>query len=109
MNRRVRRPLRCYSGAGFSDMHFRTVATSREDFDAWIARARASGNALDEQTYRALKQPSSKDPVTIYATFRHACSRVSSINTWPAMATSAARTAPRRCAPLPPLPDTVEQ
>jgi len=56
-----------YSGAGFSDMHFRTVATSRAEFDAWIERARASGHTLDEQTYRKLEQPSSKDPVTLYA------------------------------------------
>ncbi|CAG9177513.1 MULTISPECIES: ubiquinol oxidase subunit II [Cupriavidus] len=56
-----------YSGAGFSDMHFKTYATSREAFDAWIARARASGQALDERAYGALKRPSSKDPVTLYA------------------------------------------
>nr|WP_116309070.1 ubiquinol oxidase subunit II [Cupriavidus taiwanensis] len=56
-----------YSGAGFSDMHFKTLATSREEFDAWIARARASGQALDANAYRALEQPSSKDPVTLYA------------------------------------------
>ena len=56
-----------YSGSGFSDMHFRTVATSRADFDAWIERARASGNTLDEATYRELEQPSSKNPVTAYA------------------------------------------
>ncbi|KAI3590289.1 Cytochrome O ubiquinol oxidase subunit II [Cupriavidus sp. U2] len=56
-----------YSGSGFSDMHFRTVATSRADFDAWIERARASGNTLDAATYRKLEQPSSKDAVTVYA------------------------------------------
>ena len=56
-----------YSGAGFSDMHFRTIATSRAEFDAWIARARLSGNTLDETAYRKLEQPSSKDPVTVYA------------------------------------------
>ncbi len=55
-----------YSGAGFSDMHFRTIATSRAEFDAWIARARASGNTLDDAAYRRLEQPSSKDPVTLY-------------------------------------------
>ncbi|WP_427309527.1 ubiquinol oxidase subunit II [Cupriavidus sp. H39] len=56
-----------YSGAGFSDMHFKTVATSREAFDAWIQAARASSQALDLNTYRALERPSSKDPVTLYA------------------------------------------
>lgn len=56
-----------YSGSGFSDMHFRTIATSRGEFDAWIARAKASGHTLDESEYRKLEQPSSKDPVTVYA------------------------------------------
>jgi cytochrome o ubiquinol oxidase subunit 2 len=56
-----------YSGAGFSDMHFKTLATSREDFDAWIRNARASAQSLDLNTYRTLEQPSSKDPVTLYA------------------------------------------
>lgn len=56
-----------YSGAGFSDMHFKTLATSREDFDAWIGKARASAQALDANAYRALEQPSSKDPVALYA------------------------------------------
>ncbi len=56
-----------YSGAGFSDMHFKTYATSREAFDAWVARARVSGHTLDERTYQALKRPSSKDPATLFA------------------------------------------
>ncbi|WP_354687299.1 ubiquinol oxidase subunit II [Cupriavidus necator] len=57
-----------YSGPGFSDMHFKTLATSREAFDAWIQSARASAQALDLKTYRTLEQPSSKDPVALYAT-----------------------------------------
>lgn len=56
-----------YSGPGFSDMHFKTLATSREEFDAWIRAARASSQALDLKTYRTLELPSSKDPVTLYA------------------------------------------
>lgn len=56
-----------YSGAGFSDMHFKTHATSREEFDAWIRAAQASAHTLDLKTYRALERPSSKDPVTLYA------------------------------------------
>ncbi|WP_144158031.1 ubiquinol oxidase subunit II [Paraburkholderia sp. BCC1885] len=56
-----------YSGAGFSDMHFDTIATSRSDFDAWIARAKQSPLSLDKTTYEALAKPSQKDPVTVYA------------------------------------------
>ena len=99
-----------YSGAGFSDMHFRTVATSREDFDAWIARARASGNALDEQTYRALKQPSSKDPVTIYANVSPRLFQ-GVVDQYMASYGDICRAdSPETLrAALPPLPDTVEQ
>ncbi|MGO4332223.1 ubiquinol oxidase subunit II [Cupriavidus sp. 2TAF22] len=57
-----------YSGAGFSDMHFKTFATSRADFDRWIAEARKAARPLDEKTYRALELPSSKDPATLYST-----------------------------------------
>jgi cytochrome o ubiquinol oxidase subunit 2 len=56
-----------FSGPGFSDMHFDTVATNRADFDAWIARAKQSPLSLDQATYEALEKPSQKDPVTIYA------------------------------------------
>ena len=56
-----------FSGPGFSDMHFDTVATSREAFDAWIREARNSPAVLDDSTYRRLEQPSTKTPVTIYA------------------------------------------
>ena len=56
-----------YSGAGFSDMRFDTVAMPREQFDAWIRRARTAPIALDDKTYRALAQPSVKVPVTTYA------------------------------------------
>lgn len=56
-----------FSGAGFSDMHFDTVATSRADFDAWITRAKQSPLSLDKATYEALEKPSQKDPVTVYA------------------------------------------
>ncbi len=44
-------------------MHFKTLATSRAEFDAWVSRAKASGKVLDRNAYRSLEQPSSKDPV----------------------------------------------
>jgi cytochrome o ubiquinol oxidase subunit II len=56
-----------FSGPGFSDMHFDTVATSRADFDAWIEQAKRSPLSLDKAAYAALEKPSEKDPVTIYA------------------------------------------
>jgi cytochrome o ubiquinol oxidase subunit 2 len=56
-----------FSGPGFSDMHFDTLATSRGAFDAWIAKARQSPLNLTQASYQVLRQPGNKSPVTIYA------------------------------------------
>ena len=56
-----------FSGPGFSDMHFDTLATSRSAFDAWIAQAKRSPLALTEATYQVLRQPSAKVPAVVYA------------------------------------------
>lgn len=57
-----------YSGAGFSGMHFKAVARSRAEFDAWIAHARQSPRALDAARYAQLEQASEDEPVAIYST-----------------------------------------
>ncbi|HTR07566.1 MAG TPA: ubiquinol oxidase subunit II [Paraburkholderia sp.] len=56
-----------FSGPGFSDMHFDTLATNRADFDAWIARAKASPAMLSRAAYEQLAQPGEKAPVTLYS------------------------------------------
>jgi len=56
-----------YSGAGFSGMHFAFEALTNEGFDAWIARAKASGNTLGRSDYLELERPSMNDPVRRYA------------------------------------------
>ncbi|MDF3831744.1 ubiquinol oxidase subunit II [Cupriavidus basilensis] len=56
-----------YSGPGFSDMHFDTVATSREEFDAWVRQAKNSNLTLDQKAYQTLERPSTKEPATLYA------------------------------------------
>ena len=56
-----------YSGSGFADQHFEAVAMTTEDFDAWVAKVRQSGTALDEASYTELAKPSSKVPVTYYS------------------------------------------
>ncbi|MPW00571.1 ubiquinol oxidase subunit II [Bombella apis] len=46
-----------YTGPGFSDMRFRTIAMPQEQFDAWVQNVRSGDNplaakeALDAQTY----------------------------------------------------------
>jgi cytochrome o ubiquinol oxidase subunit 2 len=55
-----------FSGPGFSDMHFDTVVTSRQEFDDWLAKAKKSPLALDRSTYKVLASPSTKGAVTTY-------------------------------------------
>ncbi|MDO5641209.1 MAG: ubiquinol oxidase subunit II [Paracoccus sp. (in: a-proteobacteria)] len=56
-----------YSGAGFSGMNFPFFGMEDGDFDAWVARARASGQVLDRATYRILAEPSQNVPPARYA------------------------------------------
>jgi len=57
-----------YSGEGYSDMRFRFHGLEKEDFDQWVARARAAGTTLNTASYHELAEPSIKDPVRRYAT-----------------------------------------
>lgn len=52
-----------YSGAGFSDMKFRFHGVSESEFDAWVAKNRASPAQLGRDNYPALEKPSVRDPV----------------------------------------------
>jgi cytochrome o ubiquinol oxidase subunit II len=56
-----------YSGAGFSGMHFDFHGLTTDGFDAWIARAKASGAALGRSDYLTLERPSMNDPVRRYS------------------------------------------
>lgn len=58
-----------YSGLGFTDMRFRFLGMSRQGFDQWVAKVRASGKTLDRQAYDRLKQPSRDEPVHYYASY----------------------------------------
>lgn len=57
-----------YSGAGFSGMRFTFKSLSNDDFNAWVAKAKAGGGSLGRQDYLALEQPSENEPVRSYAT-----------------------------------------
>lgn len=56
-----------YSGSGFSRMTFAVNSTSQQGFDEWVARAKASGTALDRAGYLKLEKPSEQEPVRYYA------------------------------------------
>ena len=51
----------------FPDQHFEAIATSPEEFEAWVAKVKQSPGRLDAATYRALAAPSSGHPVTYYS------------------------------------------
>ena len=55
-----------YSGAGFSDMKFEYKAMAAGDFNAWVAKTKAGGGALNRPDYIALEKPSIKHPVAMY-------------------------------------------
>ena len=52
-----------YSGAGFSGMNFRFHGLSEQDFEQWVAKAKAEGQPLTRQAYLALAKPSERHPV----------------------------------------------
>ena len=56
-----------YSGAGFSGMRFKAIATSQEDFEAWVRNAQASPNKMTPEAYQALVSPSEHEPVAYYS------------------------------------------
>ena len=55
-----------YSGSGFSRMEFDFRGLSRDDFDKWVAKAKASGTPLDRDTYQRLEKPSEAEPVRVF-------------------------------------------
>jgi cytochrome o ubiquinol oxidase subunit II len=55
-----------FSGDGFSDMRFIAKAVPAGDFNAWVARVRSGGPALDDAAYTQLAKPSKAVPPTTY-------------------------------------------
>src|SRR5262249_10416140 len=56
-----------YSGAGFSDMRFKLYGVSDGGFQAWVARVKVSGRALDTPRYLQLEQPSERVPAMYFS------------------------------------------
>ena len=74
-----------FSGRGFSDMFFFVHAVPPDEFDAWVAKTKTSGPALDRQNYDELAKPSEKVKPFTYASvtpgmfdhdWRHAAGRI---------------------------------
>jgi cytochrome o ubiquinol oxidase subunit 2 len=56
-----------FSGPGFSDMKFRALALSANDFDGWVAKVKADPHELDAATYKQLTVQSENTPVSYYS------------------------------------------
>ncbi|KJZ46564.1 ubiquinol oxidase subunit II [Pseudomonas fluorescens] len=56
-----------YSGAGFTGMKFKAIATSQEDFDAWVSEVKKAPKQLEKAEYEALSKPSQNNPVELYS------------------------------------------
>jgi len=56
-----------YSGAGFTGMKFKAIATSQEDFDAWVSEVKKAPKQLEQAEYAALSKQSQNNPVELYS------------------------------------------
>jgi cytochrome o ubiquinol oxidase subunit 2 len=56
-----------FSGNGFSDMNFKAIAVSRQQFEAWVQKARQSPDRLDLTRFEELGRPSAGYPVTYFS------------------------------------------
>jgi cytochrome o ubiquinol oxidase subunit 2 len=55
-----------YSGAGFSDMHFKFHVMSPADFERWVQAAKSGGGELTRADLLKLEAPSEREPARRY-------------------------------------------
>jgi len=56
-----------FSGRGYADMHFKAIATTPEEFQAWMDKVRQSSDSLDAARFAQLRKPTTASPVTFFA------------------------------------------
>jgi cytochrome o ubiquinol oxidase subunit 2 len=56
-----------FSGSGYSEMRFKAIAVTDEQFAAWLKQSRNVAEKLDLAGYEALIQPTSGYPVTYFS------------------------------------------
>jgi cytochrome o ubiquinol oxidase subunit II len=56
-----------YSGAGFSDMHFKLYGVDQGGFDGWVARVKASSSTLDTTRFLELEKPTERVPAMYFS------------------------------------------
>ncbi|HEX7339631.1 MAG TPA: ubiquinol oxidase subunit II [Rhodanobacteraceae bacterium] len=57
-----------YSGAGFTDMRFKFYGMTKDSFNGWVAKVKASPKDLDRATYEELIKPVRNGPVQYFGT-----------------------------------------
>ena len=59
-----------FSGRGYADMHFKAIAVSREQFEAWVQKTKQSPERLDLARYERLAKPNVGYPVTYFSSVK---------------------------------------
>jgi cytochrome o ubiquinol oxidase subunit 2 len=59
-----------FSGRGYADMHFKAIAVSEEQFEAWVQETRKSPDKLDLARYEELEKPSVDQRVTHFSSVK---------------------------------------
>jgi cytochrome o ubiquinol oxidase subunit 2 len=78
-----------FSGPGYSDMHFEAIATSQEQFEAWVQKTKQSSDNLDLARFEELEKPSVDCPVMYFSSvkpdlFKHIINKFKSNGVVPA-------------------------
>jgi cytochrome o ubiquinol oxidase subunit II len=58
------------SGDGYTDMTFKAIATSQEQFEQWVQNAKGSPAKLDPARYRELTKPTADAPVAYFSSVK---------------------------------------
>ena len=56
-----------FSGRGYADMHFKAMAVSPEQFEAWVQKTGQSPDILDQKRYEELEKPTVGHQVTYFS------------------------------------------
>jgi cytochrome o ubiquinol oxidase subunit 2 len=56
-----------FSGRGYADMNFKAIATSREQFEAWVQKVKQAPEKLDLARYEDLQKPGIGYPVAHFS------------------------------------------
>jgi cytochrome o ubiquinol oxidase subunit 2 len=59
-----------FSGRGYADMHFKAMAVSREQFEAWVQKTKQTPAKLDLARFEQLAKPSLGYPVTTFSSVK---------------------------------------